>query len=131
MKNLSIYLIILFSGILFTQNLNAQTADEKYFSQVDHFRHLLKEDKKAVKAIYETQLIEADDYYGYEIDQATDEEEKERWEEAYEKTRTIIYRVYKEELTNLQNAFDKAMQQLENKYKESKKSSSRNRIKRG
>ena len=134
MKNITTYITILFASIFFSQSINAQTADEKYFAQVDHYRYLLKEDKKAVKTIYETQLIEADDYYGYEIENATDGGEKERWEEAYEKSRTIIYKVYKEELTSLQNAFDKAMLQLEQKYKKSKKSSSssnRNKIKRG
>lgn len=131
MKNIKLIFASFFLAFLFSYNISAQTADEKFFAQVDHFRYLLKEDKKAVKAIYETQLIEADDYYGYEIGQATDESEKKRWEEAYEKTRTIIYKIYQEELTNLQNAFDKALQQLEHKYKESKSTSSRSKTKRG
>lgn len=131
MKNIKLIFASFFLATLFSYNINAQTADEKFFAQVDHFRYLLKEDKKAVKAIYETQLIEADDYYGYEIGRAADELEKKRWEEAYEKTRTIIYKIYQEELTNLQNAFDKALQQLEHNYKESKSASGRSKTKRG
>ncbi|MEO1258624.1 MAG: hypothetical protein AAFZ15_07495 [Bacteroidota bacterium] len=103
------------------QNNVAQTADEIYFQWVDHYRHLLKQDKKAARTIYEAQLLEAEDYFTEEIEKAVSEEEKKLWQEAYGKTTDIIEEVYDEELKNLQAAFDKAIERLEEKRNERKK----------
>ncbi len=129
MNKIAFLSFLIFSSFFLVQKINAQTADEKYFAKVDHYRYLLKEDKKAVKEIYETQLIEADDYFSHEIAKAEKEEEKERWEKAYEETRSVIYKVYKEELANLQDGFDKAMERLKSNYNASKQKAGK--IKRG
>lgn len=116
MKNIILGTLFLFA--LFLQNASAQTADEVYFKWVDHYRHLLKEDKKAARTIYDAQLLEAEDYFTKEIEKAEAEEEKKLWEEAYARTTKVIEEVYDEEIENLQKAFDKAIERLEEQRRE-------------
>ena len=118
MKKIAFGILFLFAFLL--QTNVAQTADEIYFQWVDHYRHLLKQDKKAAQVIYEAQLLEAEDYFTEEIENAESGEEKKMWEEAYAKTTDVIEEVYDEELENLQAAFDKAMERLEEQRRERK-----------
>ena len=65
MKKITFSLLVL--SVFFLQSVAAQTADEVYFEWVDHYRHLLKEDKKAARTIYEAQLLEAEDTHGEKV----------------------------------------------------------------
>ena len=127
MKKIKLIFAIFLMGILFCENINAQTANDRYFELVKHYRHLLKEDKKAAHTIYETQLLEAKDFYEYEIDEAVNEEEKEKWATAHGKTKEIIEELYSEELENLENGFEKAVERLDEKFKENRARKNSNR----
>ena len=133
MKKIIISILTVVFGFFFFQNINAQTIDEQYFELVDHCRALLKEDKKAARAIYETQLIEADDYFANKIEDAEEGADKKRWEEAYEQTRDVITEVYDTEVENLQKAFRKSIEKLEEDFKARKRAQQnrRSNLKRG
>lgn len=123
MKNKSVFFVLFFLSLFFIQPLTAQTANEDYFTWVKHYRLLLKEDKKAARVIYEMQLQEAAEFYEYEIGQAASESDKAEWKAAHRKTKFIIAEIYEEEVENLENAFEKGMQQLADKYSKTNKTS--------
>ena len=131
MKKINFIFSTIFIFSFFLQNISAQTADEVYFKWVDHYRHLLKEDKKAARTIYDAQSLEAEDYFTKEIEKAETEEEKKLWEEAYSRTTKVIEEVYDEELENLQKAFGKAIERLEEQRKEQRELRRRNVPRRG
>ena len=127
MKKIKLIFTTFILGVLFFQNINAQTANDRYFELVKHYRHLLKEDKKAARAIYETQLLEAKDFYEYEIKEAVNAIEQAKWEGAYERTKEITEEVYNEEVENLENGFEKAVGRLDEKFNKARTERNSNR----
>ena len=117
MKKIIFSMAIIAAGLFMCQQTTAQTANQLYFEWVDYYRYLLGEDKKAARTIYEAQLTEAREWYEHGLAGATDFDEKEQWKAAYFKTKKIITEVYEEELQNLQNAFEKAVEQLGERYR--------------